>query len=471
MSVQLDLWDGKRRKHTPVASVAFDNEGRGLNSGTTLAYQPAWVETLWERSAPPFRPDESLAVRYPPDFGAVWHKPHWPPFLLDLLPQGAARSYWVRQTGIRDGLDKDTLLLRCGASNPPGNVRVALDPGLAREHPALADVLHASTRPPEWHEMSSHPNRGFGLDDILARGWDFLDHARRLGSPVSGATGAQGQSPKFLLREDTDGRYHADLELPDVLTRDCVIIKFARPGIAVDGLIIDAEQAYYRVAGALGYRVQEILPYRGALVARRFDRALVGEAVHRFGLESLASVHGSVVFGESIRMELLCRTVLETSFAPLDDLVEFLARDALNIALRNTDNHARNTSFLKTPREGIRLAPLYDVAPMYLDPEGIARVCSFSSENLAGGLHPFPNYIAEFDAAVAHVYGKVKRGSARNTIPQMGAVAAARELLRSRLQAFSGLPKIMMDADVPEKVVADCAPRQKEFLAWLEKTT
>lgn len=42
--------------------------------------------------------------------------------------------------------------------------------------------------------------------------------------------------------------------------------------------------------------------------------------------------------------------------------------------MRNTDNHGRNTAV--QVRDGaVRLTPLFDFAPMYLDPEGIARAC------------------------------------------------------------------------------------------------
>jgi serine/threonine-protein kinase HipA len=54
------------------------------------------------------------------------------------------------------------------------------------------------------------------------------------------------------------------------------------------------------------------------------------------------------------------------------ETIEFLKRDVLNLAMRNTDNHARNTAVQKIGTE-VRLTPLFDFAPMYLDPEGITR--------------------------------------------------------------------------------------------------
>lgn len=43
-----------------------------------------------------------------------------------------------------------------------------------------------------------------------------------------------------------------------------------------------------------------------------------------------------------------------------------------NLALRNPDNHARNTA-VHTVDGRTGLTPLFDFAPMYLDPDGIAR--------------------------------------------------------------------------------------------------
>ena len=44
-----------------------------------------------------------------------------------------------------------------------------------------------------------------------------------------------------------------------------------------------------------------------------------------------------------------------------------------NLALGNMDNHARNTAVQRDFNGRIALTPLYDFAPMYLHPDGIAR--------------------------------------------------------------------------------------------------
>jgi serine/threonine-protein kinase HipA len=57
---------------------------------------------------------------------------------------------------------------------------------------------------------------------------------------------------------------------------------------------------------------------------------------------------------------------------PAKETLEFIKRDVLNLAMRNTDNHPRNTAVQVIDGE-IRLTPLFDFAPMYLDPQVVPR--------------------------------------------------------------------------------------------------
>jgi hypothetical protein len=65
---------------------------------------------------------------------------------------------------------------------------------------------------------------------------------------------------------------------------------------------------------------------------------------------------------------------------PEKELREFVLRDLLDVALGNTDNHARNTSVLKWPDGRIELSPLYDFAPMILDRRMVARVSRWEDD-------------------------------------------------------------------------------------------
>ena len=57
----------------------------------------------------------------------------------------------------------------------------------------------------------------------------------------------------------------------------------------------------------------------------------------------------------------------------IEDLVaEYLRRDLINKILGNSDNHGRNTAIIRGA-DSFRLAPIYDLAPMVMDDEGITR--------------------------------------------------------------------------------------------------
>jgi serine/threonine-protein kinase HipA len=106
--------------------------------------------------------------------------------------------------------------------------------------------------------------------------------------------------------------------------------------------------------------------------------------VIRYGQESLCSLAGVADFGQAIPMEILCDAFMPYVTHPKQELKEFLLRDVMNVALGNTDNHARNTAISKYPDGRIALSPLYDFAPMILDEQGIARVSRWSEGEFAG---------------------------------------------------------------------------------------
>jgi hypothetical protein len=62
-----------------------------------------------------------------------------------------------------------------------------------------------------------HP--GFTKDEIIAAKENFVDYMETHVAPVGGTSGAGGGAPKFLLREDYNGRFHADGYLDDTKTK------------------------------------------------------------------------------------------------------------------------------------------------------------------------------------------------------------------------------------------------------------
>ena len=276
---------------------------------------------------------------------------------------GANRRHFLNELGIPNNPQADWPLLMKGGGNPPGNIRIAQ---------AVPAPLNGTV-----HE-------GFHYDEVIGRAENFIEYAKKENAPVAGSSDVQGDAPKFLLTQDRHGRFHADGALADHLAHKHWLVKFPRGKNQSDRDILRNEGAYFFVARSAGLRVgQEILFDSDALFVPRFDRKSTGKGVIRFGLESLSSLSDISDFGVSVPMERLCAAISRFSSDPGADIREFVFRDILNVALGNTDNHARNTAMLKYTDGSVRLSPLYDFAPMFLDDQGISRVCRWTgAENM-----------------------------------------------------------------------------------------
>jgi serine/threonine-protein kinase HipA len=331
---------------------------RGTEGGGQLEYDPDFALEFLDDAR------YALAPQFPVNFD-LHTLPHWPPFLLDLLPGGHARRRWVKRLNVRDGPAADYPLLVRAGGNPPGNLR----------------IRQAAPQP-------GHAGPGFAKEEIARREDTFIEYAEASGALVSGATSVQGEAPKFLLVEDRQGRFHPDGALPDAEAAVFWLVKYPRGRTREDEVILRNEAAYYNVARAFGLRVGKPLEYlstaRGALFIPRFDRTVTAAGVERWGMWSLAALSGSFRFGERRTHEEYCRAIGKVSSAPRADLLEYLQRDILNVALGNTDNHGRNTVLLKGPGHRVEVAPLFDFAPMFFDPEGIPRATRWEFERPGG---------------------------------------------------------------------------------------
>jgi len=119
----------------------------------------------------------------------------------------------------------------------------------------------------------------------------------------------------------------------------------------------------------------------GALLIPRFDRQFIGGVEVRLGVESLYSITGVIDSAMSaVRHHdvLIALAGCTSNFEP--ELLEYVHRDLLNIALGNRDNHGRNGAVLKMTDGTMRLAPLYDFGPSFLDGRAIARVIRWDGE-------------------------------------------------------------------------------------------
>jgi serine/threonine-protein kinase HipA len=403
------------RQWRRAADVRVTNPRLGFSSEAALDYDLGYLDeqtgTLGTRGL------RAISCRYAVGYEA-FTEAHWPAFLLDLIPSGAARRHWISRLALPDADSSEWDVLVAGAAHPPGNVRVA----------NAVERFDGPTDQP-----------GFPRSDILERREEFIEYAHQCGAPVSGSTGAGGDSPKFLLREDRSGFWHADGVLADDRTKNCWLVKFPRTtNDRWDRLILRTEAAYHQVAQRFGVRTFGSVEWeQDCLFVPRFDRTVVHPYVERLGLESLCSLAGVAEFGARIPKETLARTIADYATDPQGELRELVLRDVLDVALGNTDNHARNTSVLKKLDGTIELSPLYDFAPMVFDQRGIARFCRWRD----GSDYPDWNAVASFLATL----GLDPR--------------ATREWLRGLAPRVEGLPALMRGCGVDDVVVERCSER------------
>lgn len=322
-------------------------------------------------------PWATVSLALPLSFDSI-ALPHWPAFLLDLLPAGVARDRWLALLELRNGPAADWPLLLHAGRAPVGALRLA----------------HARAWRPELV-------RGFAREDVVEKGAGFLDFmvraqetqfGRRNDSPYSAAD-TQGAAPKYLLTQDHSGLWWAEGTLPDEQCDKFWLVKYPRGDRQADRAVLRAEAACLEIARDWGLRCgAPLLWERDCLFVPRFDRVREEQGIRRLGMESLCSALGVAEFGHVLSHEELCEAIARFSSVPGDDLLEYLGRDVLNLALGNTDNHARNTAFLKDGPQ-VRLSPIFDVAPMEIDPEGIPRAARWKGES---HLRPDWRRVADF---------------------------------------------------------------------------
>jgi len=336
--------------HDVATVTLFGQEREGWRAKTYSGYSVEWaVEHTGARDA------YALSCQLPVGL-AAFEAATWPVFLIDMLPQGFGREELLRRLNLSPTAaeEVDWRLLKAGAGNPIGNLRVK--------------------EAAEWLQQNTGAIRGFTDDQVAARSEDFAEYLASHGLFVAGSSGVQGEWPKVLLTRAEDGLLYLDHTLPDERAREHYIVKFGRGTDADLARILRHEAPYMELARQLGLRVHAPLALKErALFIRRFDRVLDGEAVVRLAQESIATLTGMPGFGAVPSHEQVCLEIIARCTDPEAELLEYLKRDVANIALRNTDNHARNTAVQRDFHAGVRLTPLYDFAPMYMHPDGIAR--------------------------------------------------------------------------------------------------
>lgn len=350
------------------------------------------------------RDHRAVSVRYPVSFDRVAQAPRFPAFLMDLMPQGEARRQVVGRLRAKGRPTSDWEVLLAGARNPVGNLRVS-----------------------EAVTPSEESERGVELADIVQRGDDFRAWAESQRIPMTGSSDTGGASPKLLMTADASGRFHADGALPDARAVRHYIIKFPRGRMRQDAAVLANEAPYLEVLRALGLRCGDALQYTdGTLLVPRFDRRRVEGAIERCGMESAYSLMGVVEPGAPLVFEDLCAQLARFVDDPQRDVLELVLRDAVALALGNPDNHGRNTSLLKHAGGRVELSPVYDFAPMFLDPDLITRQTRWRSER--GGPPDWNDVVASLAEQLPAILPPTVTAPA---LRELGArLAAAPELMR-----------------------------------------
>lgn len=404
LEVQLD---GTWRR---AATLEFPREAEGERGQCFFEYELEFLDA-WLDSG---RIDAAVSLTLPLDFGPVLRST-WPRFLDDLRPMGSARRWWLNRFGLSDEPRYDFRLLRDGTVAPIGNLRIA------------------ESIPPK----DSAPQR-FELEAVIAREQGFIEWAADHGAQVGGATGAGGDSPKLLLRQDPDGRVWIDVWQDEPHSPAAhLLVKFPRGKSERDRVILRSEFVYYQALTRLGVSTISTHgmalregPTGPSLWLPRFDVARREGREVRLGVESVYSLMEAPP-GARLRhqdvLETLRRLVPPADWPGL--LVEYVERDVLNLVFGNTDNHGRNTSLLKTGR-AVSLSPIYDFAPMKMDPEGIAR---------------------------STVWRDFERGGDvdwRGLLPTFGEhESQVREGLRALAQKLVELPRLLRELELPRETL------------------
>ena len=283
-------------------------------------------------------------------------------FLWDLVPQGRGRQYLADLLGMSaENPANDLPLAQHGAFAPIGRLRLDTAARFYRDHTA-----------------GQPPAAGFTADDMLHRADGFLEQLSIHNMLAAGTPGVQGVAPKFLLTQDAEERWFPDMALPDAQARRHWIVKLPRGRAASDLRVLRHEAIYLQAAAACGLRAIEAPIHReDMLFLPRFDRRVGVGGVTRLHQESLAALACMPGFARSASLFTLTERLAEVASDPAGMVGEFLCRDVLNRALCNPDNHLRNTSVQRLPDGTVQLAPVYDLAPMYLDQELITRTCNW----------------------------------------------------------------------------------------------
>lgn len=347
--------------------VSFDSPRDSLRSRCIINYQPEYLVDQYIQLGTVKAP--AVSANLPLEWD-VRREPA-PAFLRDIIPAGAGRRHLLSSVVVPPGMSIDLFLLQQFAAAPIGHLRIKNAAGALCSAQKLTD--------------------GFHRDEVVQAGIGFLDQARESGMAISGALGAGGEAKKMLLVEDAWGQLYPEGALRDADVCRHWFVKFPRnTATQLDRDILHSEYCFYRALDELGIDTiaAEGLAYEAAKIPsiwmQRFDRKVSPEGVERIAVESMYSLCGARDRGGFLNHFDVVDRLAETWIAAgqeseIPDMIsEYLRRDLINKIVGNTDNHGGNLSILRGKKR-VSFAPIYDLAPMLLDVEGIVRITRWSA--------------------------------------------------------------------------------------------
>ena len=366
-----------------AGEVRFMHPSQGLPGQPSFYYHANYAAAALESSGNFDQTNlidhRAVGVNLPCHFGGDYHAGEIAPVLRDIIPQGAGRRFWVSQLGhSKDpGQALDTTLLREGCVAPVGNLR----------------IKEAAER---FYGRLNHQGTAlFNREDVVERADSLIEYAQTLGIALGGATGAGGDAPKLLLAEGLSGKFALEGTLADDQIFRHWLVKFPRGKKNRDDIaVLEGEGAIYQALEKRGFNT-----IKGARIDRagkhttlwlpRFDREVTKKGIAHHGVESVYSIMGHIGDGAALNhVEIIGRLQAIIQHPDGSDalLADYLVRDILNTVIGNRDNHGRNMAIIKDGGP-IKLAPAYDLAPMVLDPEGIARTTHWPESMRGDGLN------------------------------------------------------------------------------------
>ncbi|MBK3468168.1 type II toxin-antitoxin system HipA family toxin [Pseudomonas sp. MF6776] len=348
--------------------ISFDSPRDSLRSRCNLSYQPEYLvdQFLHLGTVKAHAVSANLPLEWD-----IRREPA-PAFLRDIIPAGAGRRHLLSRVVVPPGTSTDLFLLQQLAAAPVGHMRIKS---------ATGSLCSAQ-------KLSGGLNRG----EVVEEGMGILDHAWESGMAISGALGAGGEAPKIMLVEDASGQLYPEGSLRDADVCRHWFVKFPRNSASkLDRNILHSEYCFYRALGALGIDTiaAEGLAYEAAkkpsIWMQRFDRKVSLEGVERIAVESMYSIcdvsdRGSYLNHFDVVDRLAETWIAAGQESEIPDMIsEYLRRDLINQVAGNTDNHGGNLSIFRG-KERVSFAPVYDLAPMVLDVEGIVRITRWSAQ-------------------------------------------------------------------------------------------